>query len=458
MTRHLTALVAAAWLCLPAHAAAAVQLVPVVSGLSSPLFVGHAGDGTNRLFIVEQGGTIRVLQPGSTTPTLFLDITSRVLSGGERGLLGLAFHPGYAVNRRFFVYYTRAGDGTIVIAEYTTSANPEVANTTERVLLTIPHPSFGNHNGGMIAFGLDGYLYAGVGDGGSGNDPSNNAQNIDVLLGKILRIDVDNPDTIAGTPYSSPSSNPFVGRPGRDEIFAYGFRNPFRFSFDRTGQQWVGDVGQSAREEVDTPILNGGNYGWRVFEGFSCTNNDPTLCSSGSYIPPIFDYDHSNGRCSVTGGYAYHGSAGVFAIGTYIYGDYCSGEIFTWNGTSQSLLTDTTLNISSFGEDEQGEMYVVGLGGTVHRLASSASCSYAINPTRETFGAAGGTGSVTVTTSPGCTWTAVSADAWIAITGGAAGTGTGTVTYSIAPYSGKPKNRNGRMTIAGLAFSVKQSR
>ena len=222
--------------------------------LSGPVFVGNAGDGTNRLFILEQGGAIRVLQLGSSTPTAFLDIHTKVIAGGEQGLLGLAFHPQYASNGRFFVYYTRAGDGTIVIAEYKVSANPNVADPAETVLLTIPHPTNTNHNGGMLAFGPDGYLYIGVGDGGGANDVPNNAQNINLLLGKILRIDVSVPLT-----YSSPPTNPFYGAtPGRDEIFAYGMRNPWRFSFDRvTGAQWVADVGQGAREEVDTPIVSG---------------------------------------------------------------------------------------------------------------------------------------------------------------------------------------------------------
>jgi len=286
----------------------------------------------------------------------------------------------------------------------------------------------------------------------------NNAQNIDVLLGKILRIDINPP---AGVPYVSPPTNPFFGAtPGRDEIFAYGMRNPWRFSFDRTTHvQWVADVGQGAREEVDTPIANGGNYGWRVFEGNLCTNIDPALCSSPqNYIFPIFDYDHSLGRCSITGGYVYRGSQGALPTGTYVYGDYCSGEIFGWNGSSQSLLLDTALNISSFGEDEAGELYVVGLGGTVHKIVGSASCTYSINPTSASFGPAAGTGSVSVTAGAGCVWTATSNASWITITSGSSGSGNGTVNYSVAAYTGKPKKRNGTMTIAGQTFQVKQTR
>ena len=223
---YLSAAVLAAF-SVPTAASAQIEFIPVVSGLSSPLFVGHAGDNLNRLFIVEQPGVIKVLQPGAAEPTTFLDIRTKILAGGERGLLGLAFHPQYVSNGRFFVFYTRAGDGALVIAEYAASPpSSNTASTSEEVLLTIPHPGFSNHNGGMLAFGPDGLLYAGVGDGGGANDPNNNAQNLDTLLGKILRIDVN-----AGTTYTAPADNPFVGPiPELDEIFAYGMRNPWRFS------------------------------------------------------------------------------------------------------------------------------------------------------------------------------------------------------------------------------------
>jgi hypothetical protein len=356
-----------------------------------------------------------------------------------------------------FVFYTRAADGTLVIAEYgVSSSDPNVASSTETVLLTIAHP-LSNHNGGMIAFGPEGYLHIGVGDGGGANDPNDNAQNVNVLLGKILRINV-NP---AGSGYSSPSTNPFFGATaGRDEIFAVGFRNPWRFSFDRvTGQQWVADVGQGTREEVDTPIVNGGNYGWRVFEGNFCTGLGPAPCIASNYEPPVFDYDtHAAGRCSVTGGYVYKGSLGTLPTGTYVYGDYCSGEVLSWDGSTHSLLVDTTTNISSFGEDQQGELYVVALGGTVSKIVSTTPCTYSISPTRATFTSAGGPGDVAVTAGPGCAWTAVSNATWITITGGASGAGGGTVTYTVAPYTGRPKNRNGSITIAGLNFAVKQSK
>jgi glucose/arabinose dehydrogenase len=447
--------------CLSFPVFGAIQLVPVVSsGIASPVFVGNAADGTNRLFIVERAGTIRVLQPGSSSPTLFLDIRSKIVSGGEQGLLGLAFHPLYSTNGRFFVYYTQAADGTLVIAEYKVAAsNKDVADPTEKVILTIPHPTNTNHNGGMLAFGPDGFLYIGVGDGGSANDPPNNAQNVNVLLGKILRIDI-NPPQASGAQYVSPSTNPFFGTTaGRDEIFALGIRNPWRFSFDRlTGQLWVADVGQGAREEVDTPILSGGNYGWRVYEGFACTNNDQALCNAANYTLPIFDYAHANGRCSITGGYVYRGSSGALPAGTYVYGDYCSGEIFSWDGSTQTVLLDTTQNIASFGEDEQGELYVVNLGGTLSKIVPTVPCTYSVSLSSAAFQQAGDTGSVVVTADAGCTWTAVSNDSWITVTGGTRGSGNGTVTYSVAPYTGRPRNRNGTMTIAGKTVSIKQSR
>jgi hypothetical protein len=340
-------------------------LQTTISGLNQPVFITNAKDGTNRKFIIEQVGRIRVLQPGATTSTLLLDVSSRVLFGGERGLLGLTFHPQFSTNRRFYVDYTRQPDGATIIAEYRVSTgNPNVAESTENVLLTIPQP-FENHNGGMIEFGPDGFLYIGMGDGGSGNDPGNRAQNIEELLGKILRIDVDR----LGTP---PPSNPFVGRAGRDEIFAYGMRNPWRFSFDRlTGQLYVADVGQDQREEIDI-VTNGGNYGWRVFEGTRCTNLGPASCSTPGFVPPIADYANtgSAGRCSITGGYVYRGTQASLPYGAYIYGDFCSGEILMLRDGIQTVLIDTTLQISSFGEDEAGEIYVVNLSGTISRLTN----------------------------------------------------------------------------------------
>jgi len=444
-------------------ASADVQLVPVITGLSNPVFVGHATDGSRRLFIVERDGIVRVAQRAAATATVFMDIRAKIVSGGEQGLLGLAFHPSFQRNGRFFVYYTRSGDGSLVVAEYRISTDPNAADPAEAILLTIPHPINTNHNGGMLAFGPDGYLYIGVGDGGSADDPPNNAQNIEVLLGKILRIDVDRPDLVARIPYSSPPDNPFVNRPGRDEIFAFGLRNPWRFSFDRaTGRLWVGDVGQDDREEVDTPIVAGGNYGWRVYEGFACTNNDRSLCTPQNYLSPVFDYTHAGGRCSITGGYVYRGALRSVPDGTYVYGDYCSGEIFSWDGRAQSVVLRTATNISSFGEDEDGEIYVVDLGGTISRIVSTApvetSCTASISPSRITVPRKGQSGTLTVTMSGGCRWDAIGQDSWISIAGSASGTGSGIVGYTIAPYDGHARYRTGTVTVAGQTFGVIQSR
>jgi glucose/arabinose dehydrogenase len=349
-------------------APADIELVEVATGFTSPVYLTNARDGSRRLFIIEQAGRVKVLQPGSTAQAVFLDITSKVLSGGERGLLGLAFHPQFSTNRRFFVNYTRRPDGATIVAEYQASdVNPNLADINERVLLTIAQP-FANHNGGMIEFGPDKFLYIAMGDGGSANDPGNRAQNTQELLGKILRIDVDS--TQPGLSYATPSDNPFIASAGRDEIYAYGLRNPWRFSFDRgTGALYAGDVGQGAREEIDI-ITRGGNYGWRVKEGTACTNNDPSMCSSLSSIPPIAEYTHAGGRCSITGGYVYRGALGSLPVGAYVYADYCTGEIFLLKDGATSLVLDTPFNIPSFGEDEAGEIYVVGADGTIRRFGN----------------------------------------------------------------------------------------
>ncbi|MEN3335776.1 MAG: hypothetical protein V7641_5141 [Blastocatellia bacterium] len=438
------------------QAITATQLDPVLTGLTNPLFVTNAHDGSNRLFIVERGGSIKILLPDRTftQATPFLNVAAKFISGGEQGLLGLAFHPQYSSNRRFFVNYTRQPDGATVIAEYQASTgDPNVADTAETVLLTIPQP-FANHNGGMLAFGPDGYLYIGMGDGGDGNDPGNRAQNINEYLGKILRIDVDHAN--GATPYSSPSSNPFFGAtPGLDEIYAVGMRNPWRFSFERgTGTLYCGDVGQGAWEEVDTINL-GGNYGWRVYEGNHCTNLDP--CNSITPIPPIAEYGHTAGRCSITGGYAYRGTIGTFPAGKYIFADFCTGEIFQLDGSTVTPLMDTTISITSFGEDEAGEIYVVGLSGTVHKIRNpAASCTYSIAPTNQSFAASGGTGTVNVATQAGCSWMAMSNAPWITITSGASGTGNGSAGYSVDANS-SGNSRSAAVSIAGQVFTVYQS-
>jgi uncharacterized protein (TIGR03437 family) len=367
----LTASVISDWR-ISAQTNATIQLQTVATGLSAPVLVTNAHDGTNRLFIVEQTGLIKVLQPGATTPTVFLDVTSRRVYGGERGLLGLTFHPQFASNRRFFINYTRTPDGATVVAEYQASpSNPNIALTTEKVIIVVAQP-FENHNGGMIEFGPDGYLYVGMGDGGSANDPANRAQNRNDLLGKMLRIDVDQSN--GAVPYVSPPTNPYFGpTDGRDEIFAIGLRNPWRYAFDRlTGQLWAGDVGQGQREEVDI-VTRGGNYGWRVFEGTRCTGLDQSLCIASNYAAPVFEYTHAGSRCSLTGGYVYRGLRSSLPYGSYVYGDYCTGEILLWENATQRLLLDTSLSISSFGEDESGELYVCGLSGGVYRITNPAA-------------------------------------------------------------------------------------
>jgi hypothetical protein len=344
--------------------AQAIYLQPRLAGLAAPVLVTNAGDGSHRLFVVELAGVIKVVPSAGESPSVFLDIAHRVLDGGERGLLGLAFHPQHVSNDRFFVHYTREPDGASVIAEYTDAGTPAATVATERILLTVAQP-FANHNGGMIAFGPDGHLYIALGDGGATNDPGSRAQNVDDLLGKILRIDVN-----GAQPYESPPDNPYFGAtPGADEIFAVGLRNPFRFSFDReTGELLVGDVGEGVREEINRVTL-GDNLGWRRYEGTRCTSLDPT-CSTADLTMPIAEYAHTGGRCSVTGGYVYRGALGTLPSGTYVFADFCTGEIFAlWNGTIHVML-DTTLNVSSLGEDESGELYVVGIGGTVHALTA----------------------------------------------------------------------------------------
>jgi glucose/arabinose dehydrogenase len=345
-----------------------VTLVSVVTeGLENPLFLTQAGDGTGRLFIVEQPGRIRVLEGHRLLPASFLDITKQVLSGGERGLLGLAFHPNYRRNGRFFVNYTRKPDGATVLAEYRKGATPTSASQEERILLIVPQP-YPNHNGGMVAFGPDGYLYVGLGDGGSKGDPDNRAQNLEDLLGKILRIDVDQ-----GDPYGIPIDNPFAKGGGRPEIYAIGLRNPWRFSFDtKTGNLWVADVGQYKWEEINL-VARGGNYGWRVMEGTHCFHPS-TDCQTTTFSLPVSEYFHDKGRCSITGGYVYRGRILPSLAGTYVYGDFCSGEIFALNKdetvNEPHQIFKSSLQISSFGEDAAGELYVLDHKGGIYRLSA----------------------------------------------------------------------------------------
>lgn len=347
-----------------------VELQRVLEGLDQPIYVTGAADGTGRLFILERAGRIKVLPPDSNLPALFLDITEKVRTGGENGLIGLAFHPQYEENRRFFVCYSRASDGATVIAQYHASlSDPDSAESEENLLLEIPQPS-DIHHGGMIEFGPDNFLYISTGDG-EWEDPERSAQNVEDLRGKILRIDVDRQDE--EKPYSSPEDNSFFGETaGRDEVYALGFRNPWRFSFDReTGGLFVGDVGHEQREEINIVTL-GGNYGWRVFEGTRCTNFDTDECDSLDVISPLIEYEHTDGRCSVIGGYVYRGARSSLPLGAYVFADFCTGELLLAGNGEPQLLLDTDLRIVSLGEDDSGEIYVVGLNGTLDRIAQGS--------------------------------------------------------------------------------------
>jgi glucose/arabinose dehydrogenase len=349
------------------------------SGLSNPVFVTSTRDSTGRLFIVEQTGRIRIYQGGNVLTTPFLSIAG--LAGGyEQGLLGLAFHPSYASNRKLYVNLTNAAGDTLIREYRASSTNPNVVDTaTARNVLKISQP-YANHNGGMLAFGPDGYLYIGMGDGGSGGDPGNRAQSTNTLLGKMLRINVNGTTSTRG--YLIPSTNPYVGKTGLDEIWQIGLRNPWRFSFDRAnGNLWIGDVGQGAWEEIDRAVKTangagrGVNWGWRVMEGRHCYNPSSGCSSAGKNLP-ITEFDHGNGRCSVTGGYVYRGAAIPALAGSYVFADFCSGEIFwiTANAAppqARHLLLDTAFNISSFGEDAAGELYVVDHGGALYAIAKA---------------------------------------------------------------------------------------
>jgi len=361
-----------------------VRVQPVATGAAAPVDLQHAGDGSSRLFVVEQGGTIRILRDGALGATPFLDIRSLVATGGERGLLGLAFHPRFAQNHTFYVNYTRAGDGATVIAAFVagTADADRVDIAARREILVVAQP-FANHNGGALRFGPDGYLYIGMGDGGSANDPGNRAQDPQQLLGKMLRIDVD-----GAAPYAIPPGNAYPQGGGRAEIWASGLRNPWRFSFDRlTGDLYIGDVGQDAQEEVDfLPRGTGGgaNFGWRVLEGTRCTGLPVGVaCPSPAYVPPVITYGHEDG-CSVTGGVVYRGRDVPVLYGRYIYADYCSGRLWAaardGDGVWRTeLLADTDHRIAAIGEDAAGEVYWTdAAGGSIHRLAAVASVPVAI--------------------------------------------------------------------------------
>jgi glucose/arabinose dehydrogenase len=355
----------------PAIDPARIQFELVASGLTSPVGVTNAGDGSGRLFIVEQTGSIRVVKNGALLPTPFLTLGADLVSGGERGFLSLAFDPGYPTNGYFYVLYTaiRPGDagGSILTLKryHVFSGNPDLADySSGLVLLTIDHPINSNHNGGTLAFGPDGYLYWSTGDGGSAGDPPNNAQNLAKLLGKILRLDV------SVTPYAIPPSNPFYtdGTTVDQLIWAYGVRNPWRVAFDRgTGDLYIADVGQNAWEEIDfqpASSTGGENYGWNIMEGMHCYNAT-TCVEPPAYVPPVAEYGHSLG-CSVTGGLVFRGTQFPSLVGQYFYGDFCSGRLWSlyndpatgWTPTQVQDLSYSN-DLSSFGESEDGELYLV---------------------------------------------------------------------------------------------------
>lgn len=346
----------------------------MVGGLDRPVAIAGAADGSGRLFVVEKKGFIRVVQNHVLADTPFLDITDRVGSlSSEQGLLGLAFHPDYAGNGLFFVNYTDL-EGDTVVARFATSGDPNRAEPgSEAVILTLDQPA-ANHNGGHLAFGQDGYLYVGTGDGGGAGDRYGNGQNGQTLLGAMLRLDVD-----SGLPYNVPSTNPFVGRPNvRDEIWALGLRNPWRYSFDRlTGDLFIADVGQNQYEEVNfqpADSAGGQNYGWPIMEGRHCYPADRP-CERVGLTLPVREYDHSRG-CSVTGGYVYRGQEFPILTGIYLFGDYCSGRIWglapAANGDWQvAELAQVDAQLSSFGEDERGELYLLDMGrGEILKIAA----------------------------------------------------------------------------------------
>ena len=353
-----------------------VALQTFATGFTSPVEIAHpAGD--SRLFVVQQAGIIKVVSAaGVVNATPFLTLTTAtIVSGGERGLLGLTFHPNYATNGYFYVNYTRAGDGATVIARYSVSADINVADASSgTVLLIIAQPA-SNHNGGTIKFGPDGYLYIGMGDGGFGGDPDNRSQNINDNLGKMLRLDVD-----AAFPYGNPPTNPYVGSAGNDEIWAIGLRNPWKFSFNRlNGDLWIADVGQSIAEEINkipSPLPNTAlNFGWRCYEGNTTYNLTPigNCPAYASTVAPITQYGHGSSRCSITGGYFYTGSMYPNFANKYFFADYCTAEIGYIIGTNSTITwaLNPTGSITTFGEDLNGELYAA-VGGTIYRIIDSS--------------------------------------------------------------------------------------
>ncbi|WP_374580471.1 sorbosone dehydrogenase family protein [Pseudoduganella sp.] len=354
----------------------ALALREVASGFDAPLLL-TAPAGDTRRFIVERPGRVRILAPdGSVRATPFLDLSGLISTTGEGGLLSLAFHPGYAQNGRFYIYYTDKFSN-IAIDEVRVSADANVADKDSlKRIITIPHPTYTNHYGGLLAFGPDGYLYAGTGDGGGAGDPDNNAQNLDSLLGKMLRLNVDNP---LPPLYTTPADNPFAGQDGkRGEIWAYGLRNPWRFAFDpASGALYIADVGQDQREEVNivSSALKAANFGWDIMEGTRCYNS--ATCSQQGLTLPAFEYEHGAGNangCSITGGFVYRGAALPELAGRYLYSDYCKGFLKSFlyaNGSvSEAKQWDvgSVGNIPAFGQDAAGEIYMLSGAGKVYQI------------------------------------------------------------------------------------------
>ncbi|MGB5048962.1 MAG: PQQ-dependent sugar dehydrogenase [Caldilineaceae bacterium] len=350
-----------------------IALTTVANGLASPVDMADPNDGSGRLFVVEQAGRVRILRNGQPDATPLLDITDRVRCCGERGLLGIALPPGFSQKGYFYLNYTTDTAGRLQtrVSRFRLGADTDIADpNSEQIVLAYDQP-YNNHNGGGLAFGPDGYLYIGVGDGGSGGDPQNRAQNLGDILGKMLRIDVETGSPAA---YTVPPSNPFVGQPNiLSEIWAYGLRNPWRYSFDQqTGDLFIADVGQNAWEEIDfqaAASTGGENYGWRITEGNHCYNPNP--CDKTGLVLPVAEYDHTLGQ-SVTGGFVYRGTAWPALQGIYLYADYVSGRIWglrpAGSGWENRLLLDSSHNISSFGQDAAGEVYAIDHAGAILRV------------------------------------------------------------------------------------------
>ncbi len=372
---------------LPTVAWPKISLTPYQSGFTFPVHITHAGDGSQRMFVVEQSGIIRIIKDNLVLSTPFLDIHERVLfpGSGERGLLSVAFPPDYASKGYFYVYYTRLDGNNQTSRFHLKLGKPDEADpASEQSIILFNHPNYSNHNGGQLAFGPDGYLYIGTGDGGGGGDPQGNAQNPVSLLGKLLRIDVES----GVDPYLVPTTNPYTQTVGyRGEIWALGLRNPWRYTFDRqTGDLYIGDVGQNTEEEVDFQPASspgGENYGWNTLEGNLCYNPSTNCVPPARYAPPVAVYDHGANDsigCAITGGNVYRGATFPLMVGLYIYGDYCTGKIWgliVTNSWQNQLLLDTHLMISTFGEDEAGNLYVADLSsGVIYQVTATANAPF----------------------------------------------------------------------------------